>query len=92
LNFSFAELAPTQCYKLLCELTAPRPIALVTSISPADAANAAPSLFLMCSQSFDVFSEHPALSVLGPPPMSGSATGLSSSASATRAGRQKAPG
>ena len=59
LNFNFAELAPMQRYKLLCGLVVPRPIALVTSISPAGVVNAAPFSF------FKVFSEHPALIVLG---------------------------
>ena len=59
LSFIFADLAPTQRYKLLCGLVVPRPIALVTSMSPAGVVNAAPFSF------FNVFSEHPALIVLG---------------------------
>ena len=59
LHFDFAELQPAQRYKLLCGLVVPRPIALVTSISPAGVVNAAPFSF------FNVFSEHPALVVLG---------------------------
>jgi flavin reductase (DIM6/NTAB) family NADH-FMN oxidoreductase RutF len=59
LSFNFAELAPAQRYKLLCGLVVPRPIALVTSTSPDGVVNAAPFSF------FNVFSEHPALIVLG---------------------------
>jgi flavin reductase (DIM6/NTAB) family NADH-FMN oxidoreductase RutF len=59
LNFNFAELEPFERYKLLCGLVVPRPIALVTSISREGIVNAAPFSF------FNVFSEHPALVVLG---------------------------
>jgi flavin reductase (DIM6/NTAB) family NADH-FMN oxidoreductase RutF len=59
LSFNFAELQPSQRYKLLCGLVVPRPIALVTSISREGIVNAAPFSF------FNVFSEHPALLVLG---------------------------
>jgi flavin reductase (DIM6/NTAB) family NADH-FMN oxidoreductase RutF len=59
LSFNFAELQPSQRYKLLCGLVVPRPIALVTSINGEGIVNAAPFSF------FNVFSEHPALVVLG---------------------------
>ena len=59
LNLKFADLQPRQRYKLLCGLVVPRPIALVTSTSPAGVVNAAPFSF------FNVFSEDPALIVLG---------------------------
>jgi flavin reductase (DIM6/NTAB) family NADH-FMN oxidoreductase RutF len=59
LSFNFAQLPPAQRYKLLCGLVVPRPIALVTSISPDGVVNAAPFSF------FNVFSENPALLVLG---------------------------
>jgi len=59
LSFNFAELQPSQRYKLLCGLVVPRPIALVTSISREGVVNAAPFSF------FNVFSENPALVVLG---------------------------
>ena len=59
LSFKFADLAPRQRYKLLCGLVVPRPIALVTTLSPAGVVNAAPFSF------FNVFSENPALIVLG---------------------------
>jgi flavin reductase (DIM6/NTAB) family NADH-FMN oxidoreductase RutF len=59
LSFKFADLQPRQRYKLLCGLVVPRPIALVTTLSPAGVVNAAPFSF------FNVFSENPALIVLG---------------------------
>ena len=59
LNLKFADLEPRQRYKLLCGLVVPRPIALVTTLSPAGVVNAAPFSF------FNVFSEDPALIVLG---------------------------
>jgi flavin reductase (DIM6/NTAB) family NADH-FMN oxidoreductase RutF len=59
LSLSFADLAPRQRYKLLCGLVVPRPIALVSSLSPTGVVNAAPFSF------FNVFSENPALIVLG---------------------------
>jgi flavin reductase (DIM6/NTAB) family NADH-FMN oxidoreductase RutF len=59
LTFDFAELEPRQRYKLLCGLVVPRPIALVTTLSPEGVVNAAPFSF------FNVFSEDPALIVLG---------------------------
>jgi len=59
LSLNFADLQPRQRYKLLCGLVVPRPIALVTTLSPAGVVNAAPFSF------FNVFSENPALIVLG---------------------------
>jgi flavin reductase (DIM6/NTAB) family NADH-FMN oxidoreductase RutF len=59
LSFNFAELQPMQRYKLLCGLVVPRPIALVTTTSRDGVVNAAPFSF------FNVFSENPALIVLG---------------------------
>ena len=55
----FAGLPPRERYKLLCATIVPRPIALVTSVSPDGVVNAAPFSF------FNVFSEEPALVVLG---------------------------
>jgi flavin reductase (DIM6/NTAB) family NADH-FMN oxidoreductase RutF len=55
----FAELAPRERYKLLCATIVPRPIALVTTLSPEGVVNAAPFSF------FNVFSEEPPLVVLG---------------------------
>ena len=59
LSLKFADLAPRQRYKLLCGLVVPRPIALVSTLSPTGVVNAAPYSF------FNAFSEHPALIVLG---------------------------
>jgi flavin reductase (DIM6/NTAB) family NADH-FMN oxidoreductase RutF len=59
LNLKLAELEPRQRYKLLCGLVVPRPIAWVTTLSPEGVVNAAPFSF------FNVFSEDPALVVLG---------------------------
>ncbi|MGL4243561.1 MAG: flavin reductase family protein [Beijerinckiaceae bacterium] len=56
---AFADLEPYERYKLLCAAICPRPIALVTCVSEAGVVNAAPFSF------FNVFSEDPALIVLG---------------------------
>ncbi len=56
---SFADLDPYERYKLLCAAICPRPIALVTCVSEKGVVNAAPFSF------FNVFSEEPALIVLG---------------------------
>lgn len=56
---AFADLSPYERYKLLCAAICPRPIALVTSVSQSGVVNAAPFSF------FNVFSEDPALIVLG---------------------------
>lgn len=56
---SFDTLTPQERYKLLCAAICPRPIALVTSVSEHGVVNAAPFSF------FNVFSEEPALIVLG---------------------------
>jgi flavin reductase (DIM6/NTAB) family NADH-FMN oxidoreductase RutF len=53
------ELDPRDRYKLLCGVIVPRPIALVTTLDENGAVNAAPFSF------FNVFSESPALIVLG---------------------------
>lgn len=60
-NFSvaFGDISPYERYKLLCAAICPRPIALVTSVSETGVVNAAPFSF------FNVFSEDPALIVLG---------------------------
>ena len=59
LDLKLADLAPRLRYKLLCGLVVPRPIAWVTTLSPEGVVNAAPFSF------FNVFSEDPALVVLG---------------------------
>ena len=64
LSLNFADLQPRQRYKLLCGLVVPRPIALVTTLSPAGVVNAAPFSF------FNVFSEEPPLCVIGINPRS----------------------
>jgi flavin reductase (DIM6/NTAB) family NADH-FMN oxidoreductase RutF len=56
---AFADLEPLARYKLLCAAVCPRPIALVTCVSSSGVVNAAPFSF------FNVFSEDPALIVLG---------------------------
>jgi flavin reductase (DIM6/NTAB) family NADH-FMN oxidoreductase RutF len=56
---AFPHLAPRERYKLLCATIVPRPIALVTSAGRDGVVNAAPFSF------FNVFSEDPALIVLG---------------------------
>lgn len=58
-SVDFAAISPRERYKLLCATVVPRPIALVTSIDEAGVVNAAPFSF------FNVFSEEPALIVLG---------------------------
>ena len=59
MHFDFQTLAPDQRYKLLIGFVVPRPITLVTTRSKADVDNAAPFSF------FNVFSEDPALVMLG---------------------------
>jgi flavin reductase (DIM6/NTAB) family NADH-FMN oxidoreductase RutF len=59
MDFDFKHLAPKHRYKLLTSLVVPRPIALVTSVSSEGVVNAAPYSF------FNVFSQEPALVVLG---------------------------
>ena len=56
---AFVDLEPYERYKLLCAAICPRPIALVTCVSQSGVVNAAPFSF------FNVFSEDPALIVLG---------------------------
>ncbi len=55
----FADLTAHERYKILIATVMPRPIALVTTLSAAGVLNAAPFSF------FNVFSEDPALAVLG---------------------------
>jgi flavin reductase (DIM6/NTAB) family NADH-FMN oxidoreductase RutF len=59
MEFDFAELSPGARYKLLGGLVVPRPIALVTTRSPAGHDNAAPFSF------FNVLAEEPPIVVLG---------------------------
>ena len=59
LSYDLNSLSPHDRYKLLISLVIPRPIALVTTLGPTGIVNAAPFSF------FNVFSEDPALCVLG---------------------------
>lgn len=45
MNFDFAKLPANLCYKLLVSLVVPRPIALVSTLSPEGVVNAAPFSF-----------------------------------------------
>ena len=59
LSYDLAALTPHDRYKILISLVIPRPIALVTSRSPAGHDNAAPFSF------FNVLAEEPPIVVLG---------------------------
>jgi flavin reductase (DIM6/NTAB) family NADH-FMN oxidoreductase RutF len=59
LSYDPKSLAERDCYKMLISLVIPRPIALVTTVGPTGIVNAAPFSF------FNMFSESPALAVLG---------------------------
>jgi len=59
MNFDFEVLEKEVKYKLLCAFVAPRPIALVTTLSKDGISNAAPFSF------FNVFGDEPAVIILG---------------------------
>jgi len=59
MEFDFEVLEKEARYKLLCAFVAPRPIALVTTISTSGANNAAPFSF------FNVFGDEPPVIILG---------------------------
>ena len=59
LSYDLAAMKPHDRYKLLISLVIPRPIALVTTLGPTGIVNAAPFSF------FNIFSEDPALCMLG---------------------------
>jgi len=59
LSYDLNSLSAHDRYKLLISLVIPRPIALVTTLGPTGIVNAAPFSF------FNIFSEDPALCVLG---------------------------
>lgn len=59
IDFDLSKLQPQQRYKLLIGLVVPRPIALITTVSKSGVVNTAPYSF------FNVFSETPALVVIG---------------------------
>lgn len=58
-DFDCAKLTPLECYKLLCAIVVPRPIALITSVNAEGRVNAAPFSY------FNAFSEAPAQIVQG---------------------------
>ncbi|MEM8552683.1 MAG: flavin reductase family protein [Pseudomonadota bacterium] len=57
--FRFDALTPQERYKMLCAAVIPRPVAWITSRDPNGVVNAAPFSF------FNVFSEDPALVIIG---------------------------
>ncbi|MDX9862579.1 MAG: flavin reductase family protein [Rhodospirillales bacterium] len=59
LELDFESLTKAQRYKLLCGFVAPRPIALVTTVSADGIGNAAPFSF------FNVFGDEPPIIILG---------------------------
>lgn len=59
MEFDFDVLEKESRYKLLCAFVAPRPIALVTTVSTDDIPNAAPFSF------FNVFGDEPPIIILG---------------------------
>jgi flavin reductase (DIM6/NTAB) family NADH-FMN oxidoreductase RutF len=59
LTFDLTQMSVRDCYKLVCGIVVPRPIALVTSVDAAGRVNAAPFSF------FNVFSDEPVQIVLG---------------------------
>ena len=58
-SFELSKLDARDRYKLLSGLVVPRPIALVTTVSPSGVVNTAPYSF------FNIFSENPAVVVIG---------------------------
>lgn len=58
-EFDFRQAGPGDRYRLLTNFVAPRPVALVTTLSPGGHVNGAPMSF------FNVFSHDPAIVVLG---------------------------
>jgi flavin reductase (DIM6/NTAB) family NADH-FMN oxidoreductase RutF len=59
MEFDFRDLPADDRYRLLCSFVAPRPIALVTTVSNAGLSNAAPMSF------FNVFAHEPPIVILG---------------------------
>jgi flavin reductase (DIM6/NTAB) family NADH-FMN oxidoreductase RutF len=59
MEYDFGRLSADERYKLLVSFVGPRPIALVTSLSPEGINNAAPMSF------FNVFAQTPPLLILG---------------------------
>jgi flavin reductase (DIM6/NTAB) family NADH-FMN oxidoreductase RutF len=59
MEYDFRDLPEKDRYRLLCSFVAPRPIALVTTVSAQGLSNAAPMSF------FNVFSQDPPIVILG---------------------------
>ena len=59
MDFDFEKISSRDRYRLLCSFVAPRPIALVTTVSENGTPNAAPMSF------FNVFSQDPPILILG---------------------------
>lgn len=59
MQFDFEKLPPNDRYRLLCSFVAPRPIALVSTMSEDGTPNAAPMSF------FNVFSQDPPILIIG---------------------------
>ena len=59
LEFDFTQMSVKECYKIICGIVVPRPIALVTSINADGRFNAAPFSF------FNAFSDDPVQIALG---------------------------
>lgn len=59
MQFDFSKTSPKDRYKLLTALVVPRPIALISTLSPEGVINVAPYSF------FNVFSQDPAICVIG---------------------------
>jgi flavin reductase (DIM6/NTAB) family NADH-FMN oxidoreductase RutF len=59
MEYDFRDLPEKDRYRLLCSFVAPRPIALVTTVSAEGLSNAAPMSF------FNVFSQDPPIVILG---------------------------
>ena len=59
MEFDFRTLPAQDRYRLLCSFVAPRPVALVTTVSASGLSNAAPMSF------FNVFAQEPPIVILG---------------------------
>ncbi len=59
LEFDFTQMSVKECYKIICGIVVPRPIALVTSVDADGRVNAAPFSF------FNAFSDDPVQIALG---------------------------
>ena len=59
LQFDFTQMSVKDCYKIICGIVVPRPIALVTSVDAEGRVNSAPFSF------FNAFSDDPVQIALG---------------------------